>query len=561
MATTLTADNLTTPPALSTTPPVTDTTPYAGIIASAQAGLPQAQETIDNGAQTTKDSLATYKSISDALLGKAADTAAANTAAGVDTEKANFDKYNQDLNSINANISGLSRQASAIPLQVQENNKNIGATDAGVAPQTTGMLRENAIKALTQASLADIATANIQNSQIRYAAAKDKAQQAVDLKYKPLEDKLAQLKDQLALNKEYITDPAEKKVVDYQEKLLNERARILADQKETDKAISNIGLEVAKNGGDPSVLDGAKTLNEAIDKAAQFLKTPNTEVVKVGDNAAYLIDKNTGKIIRSFGGSTGTGTPTTTVNPKFAGVVQTILGSGKFTKDQSTAISNAINNGEDPFTVVKNNAKNIMGQTEATNLAKFETAKTSIEDLQSTLSQFYALGGDTGIFKGNYEKVINKLGDVSNPALVDLATQIQSTLQVYRNAVSGTAYSAQEGADIASIFPGINKSQGLNEAIIKGRLKAFDSTIDGTYRTALGSAYDKLKNADTGAQITKSGMSDKDFVAKAFETNGGSYDTTVNATPQGQIPVVDNATGQIGYIPFGEYNASKYTKL
>lgn len=76
---------------------------------------------------------------------------------------------------------------------------------------------------------------------------------------------------------------------------------------------------------------------------------------------------------------------------------------------------------------------------------------------------------------------------------MDIATQIQAQLQVYRNAVSGTAYSEQEGKDIASIFPGINKSEGLNKAIISGRLAAFDSVIDNTYRNILGSAYDSIK--------------------------------------------------------------------
>lgn len=183
----------------------------------------------------------------------------------------------------------------------------------------------------------------------------------------------------------------------------------------------------------------------------------------------------------------------------YAGLVSTILGSGKFTKPQAAAVTNAINSGEDPVTVIKNQAKNIMGQTEASNVTKYETAQSSLADIQKNLADFYANGGKTGIFSGNYEKVINKLGTLNDPKLVDLATQIQANLQIYRNAVSGTAYSTQEGADIASIFPGINKSSGLNAAILNGRMKAFDSTIDGTYRSALGSAYDKLKTVGTGA--------------------------------------------------------------
>lgn len=172
--------------------------------------------------------------------------------------------------------------------------------------------------------------------------------------------------------------------------------------------------------------------------------------------------------------------------------LEVILGSGKFTKDQKNAVVNAINNGEDPVTVIKNQAKNIMGATEAGKVANYEIAQAAMSDIDSALTQFYAKGGKTNIFSGSYEKTINKLGEVDKPELVELATQIASSLQVYRNAVSGTAYSVQEGKEIANVFPGINKSQGLNKAIISGRMKAFDSTIDGAYRTVLGSSYDEL---------------------------------------------------------------------
>ena len=214
---------------------------------------------------------------------------------------------------------------------------------------------------------------------------------------------------------------------------------------------------------------------------------------------------------------------TTTGDGQYDTLLNTILGSGKFTKDQVKLVSNAIRNGEDPVSVIKNQAKNIMSSNEGTIVGKYETARSAMLDLQSLLKDFYAGGGKTSIFKGTYEKTINKLGEVNDPKLVDLATQIQAQLQVYRNAVSGTAYSEQEGADIASIFPGINKTQGLNEAIIKGRLSAFDSTINGAYKSVLGSAYDQIKSnslsQNKGEELTKNGMT--------FKKNAdGSYTRT-----------------------------------
>lgn len=249
----------------------------------------------------------------------------------------------------------------------------------------------------------------------------------------------------------------------------------------------------------------------------------------------------------------------TSVSPNsYGGAISTILGSGKFTKAQASQIANSINNGEDPLTVVKNNAKNILGQTEATNVTKYEAAKSAMEGLQSSLAEYYASGGDTGVFTGSYEKTLNKLGQVNNPKLVDLATQIQSQLQVYRNAVSGTAFSDQEGKDIASIFPGINKSQGLNQATISGRLKAFDSTIDGTYQSALGAkTYDTVKIASGG----KGDQSNANFVEKSLTGQGINYQHLVSSAPNGKIPVLRNDNGQVGYILPGEYNSTTYTRI
>ncbi len=248
----------------------------------------------------------------------------------------------------------------------------------------------------------------------------------------------------------------------------------------------------------------------------------------------------------------------TLANPKYAGVAQTILASGKFTKDQSAQIIAGINRGEDPATVIRNQAKNIMGQTEATNVTKYESAKSAMENLQSALAEYYANGGKTGILSGNYEKVINNLGSVQDPKLVDLATQIASQLQVYRNAVSGTAYSVQEGKEIGTVFPGINKSQGLNQAIISGRLKSFDSTINGVYGATLGSNTYQNVLASSGA---KGSQSSRDYVEKTLTGLGKSYDSVVSGARNGEIPVINNSTGKIGYILPGEYNSTTYTRI
>lgn len=173
--------------------------------------------------------------------------------------------------------------------------------------------------------------------------------------------------------------------------------------------------------------------------------------------------------------------------------VKTIIWSGKFTKDQVAAITSSIQSGDDPLTVIKNQAKNIMWQTQSNDLAAYEVAKGQMESISSLMQKYYDAGGKTDIFSGKYEKVINRLGKIDNPDLVNITTQIAVALQAYRKAVTGTAFSVQEWAEMAAIFPGINNTKGLNDAIIWARLKSFNDLIDTTYRNTIGASYDQLK--------------------------------------------------------------------
>jgi hypothetical protein len=61
--------------------------------------------------------------------------------------------------------------------------------------------------------------------------------------------------------------------------------------------------------------------------------------------------------------------------------------------------------------------------------------------------------------------------------------------------------------------------------------------------------------------VSKGTMSDKEFIEAALNANNVPYANAVSHAPKGQIPVIDNATGQIGSIPPGEFDKSKYTRL
>lgn len=351
-------------------------------------------------------------------------------------------------------------------------------------------------------------------------AARQTIKDKLEMQFQPIQDQIDFLKDFSVLNQNDLT---KKEAFQLQE---------MSDQKKSEKdsvqkAAETIHGALLKSGAPASVYSAVdKVVSEfaagkitASEAQSQMFAATGTYGVDTLDR--QLKQAQIGKINAEIA-ETRAGTSVNVTRTDANGnplpqtgedrALQIILGSGKFTKDQVRLVTNAINSGQDPFTVIKNQAKTILGGAGETTLTKYEIAESTLADIGDQIQQFYALGGRTGIFTGNFEKVVNKLGQVVDPRLVTLSTQIQGNIQVYRNAISGTAYSEQEGRDITSIFPGINKSQELNSAILKGRQTLFQSVIDATYRTALGSAYDELKNANV--EVTGTTGTSEDFRTK-----------------------------------------------
>ncbi len=175
---------------------------------------------------------------------KTQDTQNANETAGVNAATIDFNKYIDQLTNLNASATSLNREAQAIPIQDQQNATGQGVTDAGLAPQTAGRLRENALKALSIAQQADIASAAATGSLTKLNMAKEKAQQIVDLKYKPLEDSLAIRQKQYDLNKDLL-DSLDKKRSEALAVTLEKEKQDLADKKATEKEKSQIITDAA----------------------------------------------------------------------------------------------------------------------------------------------------------------------------------------------------------------------------------------------------------------------------------------------------------------------------
>lgn len=233
---------------------------------------------------------------------KSSDTRNAEVSSGVDAETEKFNKYIEQLGGLNAEASGLDREALAIPLQVQEDVKGQGVTDAGAAPDAAGRLRLNAIKALTIAQKSDIASAAATGSLNKLNLAKQKAQQIVDLKYKPLEDTLNIKIKQYEMNKD-VLEGLNKDRSDALQISLNEQKAELEQRKTDEKAKMDL-ITGAAPYAPQDLLEKAQKAPDATSAAIilgqygkDYLSTQKTkqEIIKLQiENGTY--NDNTGGI-------------------------------------------------------------------------------------------------------------------------------------------------------------------------------------------------------------------------------------------------------------------------
>ncbi len=144
----------------------------------------------------------------------------------------------KQISGYNTQAQGLAREATAIPLQLQQESAGLGRTDRGIAPLQTQQLRDNALKALTVAQSAAIAQGN-------YDVAKNLADQQVNAKYAQIDAEIAARKiNEEALYKN-VTDPAIKKALEARMALTKKEEQMQAEKKASDLAVSNMLIEAS----------------------------------------------------------------------------------------------------------------------------------------------------------------------------------------------------------------------------------------------------------------------------------------------------------------------------
>lgn len=127
------------------------------------------------------------------------------------------------------------------------------------------------------------------------------ATQMIDLKYQPIEQAIENTKTFLDLNSDDLSREEGKQVATIN-LLLSERSRILEEQKEEQKLITELMVNVAEGGGDPSMISFDKSFAENVRIAAPFLEYLTLVESGVFNNGGF-----DGSGIGTYGNSYGSG--------------------------------------------------------------------------------------------------------------------------------------------------------------------------------------------------------------------------------------------------------------
>lgn len=225
--------------------------------------------------------------------GKSAAQTAAEASVGLPEKQATY-------NDLSARLTGLTNEANAIPLQIQQSFEGRGTTAAGIAPIQTGALRNNAIEALNVSTLLAASQGQITNAQAM-------ANKMVAQKYDPITEQINTTKANLQLildSPQYSLE--QKNRAKDQLATQNDKQAQVDKAKADDLAIQNIAIEAAKNGADSVTLKAIQSSTDPIaaaTAAGSFIKTADaTSVVEV-DGRKQLIDTKTGKVVADLGAS------------------------------------------------------------------------------------------------------------------------------------------------------------------------------------------------------------------------------------------------------------------
>lgn len=135
---------------------------------------------------------------------------------------------------------------------------------------------------------------------------------------------------------------------------------------------------------------------------------------------------------------------------------------------------------------LSNTTLEAVGANASSQVVGREQAINALVDLKRDINQYKKMGGSMGKLVGTQESLARKLGTTTDPKLASIATKIRLSIQAYRSAISGAAFTESEAAEYERLFPSVGNSVQLNNTLVDSLSEAFSSFNSSFWNTYLG---------------------------------------------------------------------------
>ena len=200
--------------------------------------------------------------------------------------EAGLPQQNEQLQGVINELTALSAERQAIPLQLQEESFGRARTAGGVAPLQDSRLRKNAIEGLRLSATAQALQGNIQ-------LAEQTIQRTIDAEFEPQRQELEYLGQLYQFNKDAL-ERVDKKRADNLGLMLGERARLIEIQQAERSFVGNTAVNAGAFGAPPDVVKqimNSRNREEALALAAPYMQDPQAQQALRNGELNYQLNK------------------------------------------------------------------------------------------------------------------------------------------------------------------------------------------------------------------------------------------------------------------------------
>lgn len=262
------------------------------------------------------------------------------------------------------------------------------------------------------------------------------------------------------------------------------------------KAVEGI---IAKN---PDIIKNAGFNKETADFFVQGLK--EQEAIKAKQAEEVSMGKATLEALREqnlalLGQKLGVGTFSTPQNPAIGDAFNRATAGTTFTTDDRIQYQRQIQGYMDRGDI--QGAKDFIEDLAVSGFGivgyqTYITEKTGIaqlNDIKREMQNYIAKGGNTNIFVGKEQDILNKIGKTKDPDLARIGVKLTNALITFRRQATGVQFSQKEQEQYEKMFPKIGKDVNFNMANLDGLTQAMQIAMKATLQQRIGASnYSQL---------------------------------------------------------------------